>query len=475
MLDSGDMLFRQYDLGPTVDESYDLQGRRMIESHNAMGWTAFTPGERDFAHGLDYLLEMRDLAEFPFVSANIVEAETGDLLFEPYIVTKVAGFRVGIIGVMGDGVEFSQSRRDELGVDLLDPMESIKSVLRELDDTADFIILLAHTGLDDAEIIAEHIDGIDLIIAGHLPRGNYYQPMKVNHTLITQGFDQGKYLVRLDVNIQSPKRPYDLFVTGSGGMGSIEYQNLKLKLEQLDVVEKDFLAKKAEGEDVDYGLELVKLEREKVEKMIAEMEAVSEMDNPNFVTPTLIPLSDEIFDDEEVLEIGNKYMDRLITIKEELTPDTPDDGGNGADEDTGTDDDGTSSIWDPDANPTYVGVKKCIACHKTIYSFWLTTRHSRAYATLEEENRQYEPDCIGCHTTGYKKTGGFTDITKAEKYLNVQCEVCHGPGSLHVLNTDSEMKNHYAEKDCLVCHDGENDDDFDYQRDLAIIRCPEQD
>jgi len=466
------MLFRQYDLGPTVDESYDLQGRRMIESHNAMGWTAFAPGERDFAHGLDYLLEMRDLAEFPFISANIVDAESGELLFEPYTVARVAGFRVGIIGVLGENVEFSQSRRDDLGVDLLDPMVSIKNTLKELEDSVDFVILLAHTGLDDAQVIAEHIDGIDLIIAGHLPRGNYYQPMKINHTLISQGFDQGKYLVRLDVNIQDPKRPYNLFVTGSGGMGSIEYQNLKLKLEQLDIVERDFLAKKAEGEDVDYGLELVELEREKVENMIEEIEAASEMDNPNFVTPTLIPLSDEIFDDEEVLEIGNKYMDRLITIKEELTPDSTD---NGADKDTGIDTDGTSSIWDPDPNPTYVGVKRCIACHKNIYSFWLTTKHSRAYATLEEEKRQYEPNCIGCHTTGYEKPGGFTDVTKSENLLNVQCEECHGPGSVHIRNTDALMKNHYTEKDCLTCHDEENDDDFDYQRDLTIIRCPEQD
>ncbi|MBN1883580.1 MAG: hypothetical protein JW885_15540 [Deltaproteobacteria bacterium] len=470
------MLFRQYDLGPTVDESYDLQGRRFIESHNAMGWTAFAPGERDFAHGTDYLLEMRDLAEFPFVSANIVDAESGELLFEPYIVKKVAGFRVGIIGVMGEGVELTQSRRDDLGIDLLDPMESIKDALKELDDTADFIILLAHTGMDDAQIIAEKIDGIDVIIAAHLPRGNYYQPTKINHTLITQGFDQGKYLVRLDVHIQSPKRPYDLFVTGSGGIGSIEYQNLKLKLEQLDVVEQDFLAKKAEGEDVDYGLKLVELERKKVEEMISEMEAASEMDNPNFVTPTLIALSDEIPDDEAVLAIGNRYMNRLITIKEKITPEDPGDDDAGADDGgTESDDAGTSSEWDPDANPTYVGIKKCIACHKTIYTFWLTTKHSRAYPTLEEEKRQYEPDCISCHTTGYKKYGGFTDITKGEKYLNVQCEACHGPGSLHVRNPETKMKDLHSEKDCLKCHDEDNDDDFDYQRDLEIIRCPEQD
>ena len=465
------MLFRQYDLGPTVDTSYDLQGRRMIESHNVMGLTAFTPGERDFAMGLDYLLEMEELALFPFVSANIVDAESGSLLFEPYIIEKVAGFRVGIIGIMGDGVEFSESRREDLGVDLLDPMESIKNSLKELDGSADFIILLAHTGLDDAKVIAESIDGIDLIIVGHLPRGNYYQPVKINHTLITQGFDRGKYLVRLDVDIQDPKRPYELFVTGTGGISSIEYQNLKLELQRYDVIEQDFLSRKAEGEDVEYALKLIEIEREKVEKQMEEMEAAGEMENPNFVTPSLIPLNDELRDDGEVLEITNKYQDRLITIKEELTTEDPEDDDTAPTEDDTApgDEDETSSTWDLDANPTYVGVKKCIACHKNIYSFWLTTEHSRAYATLEEEKRQYEPDCIGCHTTGYKEAGGFTDVTKAEKLLNVQCEVCHGPGSLHVRDTETEMKNLYNEEHCITCHD------FDYQRDLAIIRCPEQD
>jgi hypothetical protein len=205
------------------------------------------------------------------------------------------------------------------------------------------------------------------------------------------------------------------------------------------------------------------------------MEAVSEMDNPNIVTPSLIPLNDEIPDNGEVLGIAGKYKDRLITIKEEMMPESSDaDEPPPVEDDTHSDEVDPSSVWDPDANPTYVGVKKCIACHKNIYTFWLTTEHSRAYATLEAEKRQFEPDCIGCHTTGYKKPGGFTDVTKAGKLLNVQCEVCHGPGSIHVRDSNTEMKNHYTEADCVSCHDEANDDDFDYQRDLAIIRCPVQ-
>ena len=31
-----------------------------------------------------------------------------------------------------------------------------------------------------------------------------------------------------------------------------------------------------------------------------------------------------------------------------------------------------------------------------------------------------------------------------------------------------------SEKECITCHDVENDDDFDYVRDLKVIRCPKE-
>ena len=57
--------------------------------------------------------------------------------------------------------------------------------------------------------------------------------------------------------------------------------------------------------------------------------------------------------------------------------------------------------------------------------------HAKAYPTLVRQNKQYNLECVGCHVTGYEAPGGST-VAHVEKLENVQCEVCHGPGSRHV-------------------------------------------
>lgn len=78
----------------------------------------------------------------------------------------------------------------------------------------------------------------------------------------------------------------------------------------------------------------------------------------------------------------------------------------------------------------YIGAEACGDCHETAYEFWKKTPHSRAYATLEEQQKQFNLDCVSCHVTGYEKPGG-TSVTHVAGLEAVQCEVCHGPGSRH--------------------------------------------
>jgi hypothetical protein len=79
----------------------------------------------------------------------------------------------------------------------------------------------------------------------------------------------------------------------------------------------------------------------------------------------------------------------------------------------------------------YVGVEVCSTCHKSEREFWNLTQHAAAYATLSSAHKEFNLDCVSCHVTGYDKPGGST-VVHVEKLSNVQCEVCHGPGSRHV-------------------------------------------
>ena len=99
--------------------------------------------------------------------------------------------------------------------------------------------------------------------------------------------------------------------------------------------------------------------------------------------------------------------------------------------------------------PAYEGYKKCGGCHKSQKDSWLATEHAEAFHALkpgehreEKKKAKLDPDkdytkdekCVGCHVTGYKKTGGYREglsESKAKHLGDVGCEECHGPGSLY--------------------------------------------
>jgi len=79
---------------------------------------------------------------------------------------------------------------------------------------------------------------------------------------------------------------------------------------------------------------------------------------------------------------------------------------------------------------SYIGVEACSDCHDDAFQFWKHTPHAGAYATLSTQHKEFNLDCVSCHVTGYDKPGGTT-VTHVDKLTDVQCEACHGPGSLH--------------------------------------------
>ncbi len=137
----------------------------------------------------------------------------------------------------------------------------------------------------------------------------------------------------------------------------------------------------------------------------------------------------------------------------------------------------------PDEEATYVGSKVCKKCHDEAYKIWEKSKHSHAYQTLVDAKRpslrEYDPECIVCHTVGFAQQGGFKDALKTPQLKNVGCESCHGPASLHVKypndpewqarmnllwkapeKENAEQKQKRMDKIdhfCQKCHDTDND------------------
>ena len=187
-------------------------------------YDAMAPGNHDFNYGIDRLLELDEMTDFPFLSANVTRA--GELLFQPYKIFDYYGVKVAVVGLTTPETAYKTHPKNVAGVyfdqapawALADASEYGTSSLAEtaalvqagvnlLRKSADMVIVLAHVGIDkESEItstlIAENIDGIDLIIDGHshteLPEG-----MVVNGTVIAQTGQYGKNVGIINVEIEN--------------------------------------------------------------------------------------------------------------------------------------------------------------------------------------------------------------------------------------------------------------------------------
>jgi hypothetical protein len=113
-----------------------------------------------------------------------------------------------------------------------------------------------------------------------------------------------------------------------------------------------------------------------------------------------------------------------------------------------------------------VGDAACARCHKPAVAFWQRTKHASAWKTLVDADKQYNYDCIGCHVSGWQSPGGSSlGTVEARGLVNVQCEVCHGPGSKHVeedgLDEPRTIARAPAAQLCATkCHTKEHSDTF---------------
>jgi hypothetical protein len=119
--------------------------------------------------------------------------------------------------------------------------------------------------------------------------------------------------------------------------------------------------------------------------------------------------------------------------------------------------------------PKYVGSEACKGCHEKEYESFMTyARKSRSFSSIERLKKGLTEKeikvCYHCHTTGYGKPGGFISPEKTPHLKNAGCEVCHGPGEIHVkTGNPQDTKIRLTKEDCEVCHTEERVKAFRYK------------
>jgi len=111
----------------------------------------------------------------------------------------------------------------------------------------------------------------------------------------------------------------------------------------------------------------------------------------------------------------------------------------------------------------YLGMEVCNRCHGDLMPRFILSTHFKAFDTLKQKGEEANAKCLVCHTTGYGRFSGYDAEaeTKGGPYLRgVQCESCHGPGTVHARD-GSYVKS--ARESCRACHTSEWSPHFDYE------------
>src|ERR687893_3033751 len=148
-----------------------------IEAMNLMGFDVGTLGNHEFDEGEKLLRNQLNDADFPYVSANVVYADTGELVLDPYTIVEQDGVKIGFIGVTTPETEEIVLADAVAPFDFLDISDSVDRYVPELQaQGVETIVVLAHSGGTQSgktatgEIFTETrqmSDEVDVVVSGH--------------------------------------------------------------------------------------------------------------------------------------------------------------------------------------------------------------------------------------------------------------------------------------------------------------------
>lgn len=188
LLDAGNSL------GGSINAEVD-EGQSMISIMNTVGYDALVPGTVDFSYGIDTLLSLRSKASFPFLAANIFKSD-GSSLFENYKILTINSVRIGIIGVT-TGLNASRAEANSLVV--ADPVETVKTLIQQMSDRTDAVIVVAYTGDDEVTSALGNIDGVSIVIESNSPEA--YANTTDKGTVIASAGERGNAIGVTELDI----------------------------------------------------------------------------------------------------------------------------------------------------------------------------------------------------------------------------------------------------------------------------------
>jgi len=182
------------------------KGAAIVKVMNALKYDAMTPGNVDFLYPKQEFLKRVEEADFPVLAANMYDMEWGDPAMPQYIIKKINGLKVAVIGIAYQWTAKTGNREYTKGWSFGLREDEVRKLIKDIraNDKPDLVVVLSHMGYKVDQKYASRVDGIDVIIGAHT-HDNVHKPPVINNTIVVQAGSHGKFLGKLDLKIKDGK------------------------------------------------------------------------------------------------------------------------------------------------------------------------------------------------------------------------------------------------------------------------------
>ena len=175
-----------------------------------MAYAAFNVGPLDLLLEIEPLKYFSNTSGIPFLSANLFQGEAR--VFQPFALHSVHSKnfqgQVAIVGIISRQFEI-YAENASADLILKAPEDVLRELIPQLSSECEFIVLLAHAGIDEAKALAKAFPQIDVIIVGGEQLDALRESTSIGDTVLLNPGTKGKALGMLDIRWDKDEKNAD--------------------------------------------------------------------------------------------------------------------------------------------------------------------------------------------------------------------------------------------------------------------------
>jgi 5'-nucleotidase / UDP-sugar diphosphatase len=182
-----------------------FRGEPIYELSNLFGFDAATLGNHEFDYGWAQARKFLDIAKYPIVTANVVNDRGQTLTPKSYVILKVNGLRIAIIGGMTDALKTLSTPKLLGEWHTVPVVNTLRKLAAELRTQSDLVVLLAHIDGREEQAFLHGAPEIPVLVTGHIHTG-IPEAMTFDGRVAVRVKSYGEELGRLELKVDTEKK-----------------------------------------------------------------------------------------------------------------------------------------------------------------------------------------------------------------------------------------------------------------------------